>query len=181
MIREGSMADGRPKASWFQFRLRTLFIVCALAAIGVWVYRWVQWPSRTLQEFGDLIEQKRYEGAAARLEFEHGYLVSPGDLVHRVHVAHSVVNYHCQPRGRSVSDLIDGRQVYDVVGNQACFVDTGSVNAHFLIESITLERGKIRFHWRGPMPGANLRYENGEWIRDKVALPWSMGRYTNRP
>jgi hypothetical protein len=175
------LADFRPKTSWLQFRLRTLFIVCALAAIGVWVYRWVQWPARTLEEFGALIEHQRYEAAAARLEFEHGYLVSPGDLVHRVHVAHSVVSNHCQPRRRSISDLIDGVQVYDVVGNQACFVDAGSVRAHFLIESITLERGKIRFHWRGPMPGSNLRYENGEWVRDKVAPPWFMVRYTNSP
>jgi hypothetical protein len=172
------MADSRSKRSWLQFRLRTLFVFCTLAAIGVWVFRWVQWPARTLQEFGALIEQKRYE-EAARLEYEHGYLISPGDLVHRVHVAHSVCNYHCQPRGRSISDLIDGRQVYEVVGNQACFVDTGSIKAHFLIESVTLERGKMRFHWRGPMPGANLRYENGKWVRDEVALPWSMDRYAD--
>jgi hypothetical protein len=59
-----------------------------------------------------------------------------------------------------------GRQVYQVVGDTACWVDTGKVKAHFLIESMTLDRGKIRFHWRGPMPHQNLRLENGEWVRD---------------
>jgi hypothetical protein len=144
-----------------------------LAAIGLWVYRWVQWPARTLETFNALVEQKRYEDAAARLEFEHGYVVSPGDIEHRVHVARSACNQYCRAQPRSLADLVYGRQVYATVGNTACFVDTGKVHAHFLIESMILERGRIRFTWHGPMPHQNLRYENGEWVHDRtVELFW---------
>jgi hypothetical protein len=160
------MTDTRAKVKWLRFRLRTLFIACFLAAIGLWAYRWIQWPARTLQTFNALMEQKRYEDAAARLEYEHGYLVSPDDVIHRVHVAQEVCNQYCTAQRRSLSDILYGRQVYKVVGDTACWVDTGSVQAHFLIESMTLERGKIRYRWRGPMPRQNLRFENGRWIRD---------------
>jgi hypothetical protein len=160
------MTGASEKKNWVRFRLRTLFIACFLAAIGLWAYRWLQWPDRTLKEFRDLIEQKRYEEEAARLEYEHGYVVSPDDVAHRVHVAQSVCNQYCRAQPRSLTDIIYGRQVLTVVGDAACWVDTGKVKAHFLIESMTLERGTIHFQWRGPMPHQNLRYENGEWVRD---------------
>jgi hypothetical protein len=161
------MADTAAIRNWLRFRLRTLFIACFLAAVGLWAYRWIQWPARTLKAFNGLVEQKRYEEAAARLEYAHGYLVSPDDLLHRVHVAHEVCNAYCLPQPRSMADIVYGRQVYKVVGDTACFVDTGGVQAHFLIESMTLERGTIRYQWRGPMPRHNLRWHNGEWVRDR--------------
>jgi hypothetical protein len=165
------MTDTIPKRSWLTFRLRTLFLACFLAAVGMWVYRWTQWPDRTLQAFNALIEQKRYEDAAARLEYENGYVVSPDDLVHRVHVAQAVCSQYCRAQPRSLADIFYGRQVYKVVGDTACFVDTGKLQAHFLIDSMILQRGTIRYKWRGPMPHQNLRYENGEWVRDP--LPFS--------
>jgi hypothetical protein len=80
-------------------------------------------------------------------------------------VTRSVYTHYCEPQPRTLADIIHGRQVYKAVGNQACFVDTGTVKTHFLVESLTLERGKIRYSWRGPV-NRNMRYENGEWIRD---------------
>jgi hypothetical protein len=160
------MTDLGANRNWMRFRLRTLFIACLLAAIGLWAYRWTCWPARTLEAFNTLVAQKRYEDAAARLEYEHGYLVSPDDVIHRVHVAQSVCSQYCRPQPRSLTDVIYGRQIYKVVGDTACWVDTGKVKAHFLIESMTLERGTIRFQWRGPMPHQNLRFENGGWVRD---------------
>lgn len=157
------------KLSWLQFRLRTLFLVCFLTAVGVWLFQWTRWPARTLQEFNDLVQQERYEEAAARLEYENDFLVSPDDLVHRVIVARNVCS-DGKPEWRSLADFIYGRQTYRVVGNQACFVDVGKFRAHWLIESMTLERGKIRFNWRGPMD-PTVRYENGNWVRDEP-LPW---------
>ena len=40
-------------------------------------------------------------------------------------------------------------QTYKSVGNQACYVDLGRFRAVWLIESMTIERGTIRFNWRG--------------------------------
>lgn len=164
------------KMKRFRFRLRTLFVVWLMVALGISTYRWVQWPARTIQELNDLIEREQYEEAAGRLEYDDDFLVSPGDLVHRVHVARAVVA-NCQPQRRSLADLIYGRQTYKPVGNQACFVEIGELQAHWLIESMILERGKIRYKWRGPMD-PTVRFENGKWVRDEPVL-WATPNKAN--
>jgi hypothetical protein len=85
------------KLRWLQFRLRTLFLVYLIAAAGVWLYQWTRWPARTVQDFADLIQREQYEEAAARLEYENDFLVSPDDVVHRVHVARIVCD-NCEPQ-----------------------------------------------------------------------------------
>jgi hypothetical protein len=164
------------KLRWLQFRLRTLFLVCLIAAAGVWLYQWTRWPARTVQDFADLIQREQYEEAAARLEYENDFLVSPDDVVHRVHVARIVCD-NCEPQWRSLADIIYGRQTYKAVGNQACFVDLGKFQAHWLIDSMTVERGKIRFHWRGPAD-PTVRYENGEWVKEEPP-PWAKQTVAN--
>lgn len=159
-----------------QFKLRTLFLVCLIAAAGAWLYQWSRWPARTVQDFAELIQQGKFEEAAAQLEFEDDFLVSPDDLDHRVHVARIVCD-NSERQRRSIADIFYGRQTYKAVGNQACYVDLGRFRAHWMIESMTVERGKIRFNWRGPVD-RTVRYENGQWVRDE-SLPWRMQSVAN--
>jgi hypothetical protein len=141
--------------------------MCVFTAIGLWCYRWTQWPARTLREFDALVEQKRYEEATSRIKSEGEHPFVPSGQVHGVHVTQSIYMYYCDPQPRSFEDILFGRQVYKVNNNATCWVDTGKIQMHFCVDSLVLERGEIRFKWKGPMAHDTVRFENGEWIRQQ--------------
>lgn len=155
------------KKKWLQFRIRTLFVICLLAAIAICGYQWTRWPTRTLREFGTLVENEEFEQAEARLEFKPNYLVSPDDPVRRVRVTQSVCTNSCMPARRSLADFFYGRQTYELKQNTTIFVDTGYVRARFLIDSMTIERGKIRYNFGKPY-GQGWKFVDGKWVREPI-------------
>jgi hypothetical protein len=62
-----------PKRRWWRFSLRTLLLLMALFAAGVW---WITWPSRTVNEFNSLVAQERFDEACAMVEVPRGCRVS---------------------------------------------------------------------------------------------------------
>ena len=157
----------------FRFRLRSLFVLCFLAAIGTCSYKWIQWPKQTLLEFDRLVKEERFEEAARRIDCEPNYIVTPQSLRSRVHVTLAVCRQHATPTSRSFADLVSGRQTYALKGDTTVFVDTGDVRARFLIDKMTLERGRIRYSLREPYT-QGLRFENGKWTRDETFMRFGV-------
>ena len=166
-----AMKKAGNKTRWFQLRLSSILATFAMVSLGIVLFQWTQRPRRTVDLFCDLVESGKLEEADEMLECDDGFVISPTDLGHRVRVARSVLLHHSERDKRSLSDLASSRQTYQLKGNSACFVDTGDVQAHWLIDSVTVDNDKIRIHWRGPSD-RNVQFKNGKWTRDNLDWFW---------
>ena len=154
------------KSKQFQFGMRSLFLFCIASAIAVFVYKWYQSPNQTIRKFDHLIETQQFADANAMLEFEDGIVVSPDDNINRLIVVRRILMNSCQRQRRSLADVVGRRQCYGIVGNRACYVGVDEIKAHWLVDSVVVDRGKIRVRWSGPVD-QNIKFSDGEWKRDQ--------------
>jgi len=136
-----------------KFRLRSALLLVACVAVALAVWRWIAWPDRTVRELDRLIAQGRTSAAEALIVFEPNYRY-PAEKV-----ARQLKQDHTPPLRRSWSDLLYARQVFRPQGDVACWVQMGAKFDHVLLESVTVERGVIRYQW-----GRSL----DEWMAEEM-------------
>jgi hypothetical protein len=133
---------------FLRYRLRTLLLLPLVFALGWW---WVTWPQRTMGHLDALVAANRLDEAAALIEFEPKYRLAPH------FVAQQLGQPHIGPASRGFADLLLGRQRFEIYDKGvSCWVDTGNGFEHVMIESVTVERGRINIRWGPTMT---------EWIR----------------
>ena len=136
------MLSSLRKQRWIKFRLRTLLLLVGCVALLLAAWRWVTWPERTLRELDTLIAMGNIEAAESRIVFEPNYRMSAESVAHQLHQSHT------RPVKRGWRDLISARQIYRPLDDGvACWVQIGSDFDHVMLESVTVERGTIRYKW----------------------------------
>jgi hypothetical protein len=133
----------KSRRSRFRFRLRSLLLLPALFAAGWW---WVTWPERTIARLDALVAANDVTQADRLIEFEPDYRYPPEKVANGLR--HGLGQPHTRPARRSPIDLLLGRQRFEIdKGGLAAFVNTGQKSEHMMIESITVERGRIKYKW----------------------------------
>ena len=127
----------RKHARW-QFSLRTMLVAVTLAAILLLGWRWYTWPSRTIRELDHQVKNGLNE---FDIKFVPDYRMPIKDI------AHQLKQYHTVAQPRTMSDIIAARRIYLPDGIVICWVEIDSNFNHVLLESITIERGKITYQW----------------------------------
>jgi hypothetical protein len=87
-----------------------------------------------------LIAEGRRAEAESCIVFEPNYYLSPES------VAHQLRQPHTPPAKRGWSDWLYARQAYEPA-DVVHWVQTDSGYDHFMLESVTVERGIIRYKW----------------------------------
>ncbi len=125
-----------------RFKLRTLLLIILVAALALEAWLWISWPTRTLSRLDELLKEGRTDAAQALIVFEPDYRLSPED------VAHILRQSHTPPVTRSLSDIFMARRTYKPLSDGvAAWVQTGTGFDHMMIDSVTIERGTIRWQW----------------------------------
>lgn len=124
---------------WFKFSLRTLLVLVALVAFSTW---WITWPERTRGEVERSIANGQTDVADRWIEWTPYHKID-----HKI-VSRDLQQWHSIAPRRSVVDLLLGRQVYyPPTDGLAYWIDTGQKFDHIMLESLTIERGKIKYKW----------------------------------
>jgi hypothetical protein len=124
---------------WFRFSLRVLLLLPVAFAAMWW---WVTWPGRTLQEFRRLVAEGRTDDAESMVVFDPDYRMSGEEVAHQLNS-----QPHTQLTHRNWLDVLVARHRFQHNVTLICWVDKGSFWDYQVCESISVERGKIKYKW----------------------------------
>jgi hypothetical protein len=131
------------RTSRLRFRLRTLLLLPLVFALGWW---WVTWPQRTINRLDELVAAGDLDQAASLIVFEPDYRYPPDKVAQGLQ--HGRGQPHTAPANRNLIDLVLGRRRFEIdKKGVAVFVNTGEKSQHMMIESVTVERGRIKYEW----------------------------------
>jgi hypothetical protein len=124
----------------FRFRLRTLLLVPVVFAVAWW---WITWPNRTLRDFNHLVASGQLDAAGRLVVFDPDYRLTPEQVAHQLRG-----QPHTNYATRTLSDVIFARLRYKLAaGGVVCWVQNGSKFEHRYCDSVTVERGAIKYKW----------------------------------
>ena len=139
-----------PTTRRLAFRLRHLLLVIALVGFGMWGYRWVTWPNRTLRQLeGHTAEQP----SSPPITFTPNYKLPPEEIVRQIQQNHLAV------QERTLRDYWTARLIFEAPGEVAVYVETERGFEHVLVEQVVIQRGQIHYYW-----GLSLK----EMLRDQL-------------
>jgi len=131
------------RTSRLRFRLRTLLLLPLVFAFGWW---WMTWPQRTIDQLDALVAAGKLDQAANLIVFEPDYRYPPDKVAQALR--HGRGQPHTAPANRNLIDLVLGRRRFEIdKKGVAAFVNTGEKSQHMMIESVTVERGRIKYRW----------------------------------
>jgi hypothetical protein len=133
---------------FLRFRLRTLLLLPLIFALAWW---WVTWPKRTMARLDEFVAAGSLDEAAKMIEFEPDYRYPPEQ------VASQLGQSGVKLARRSLIDFVFGRQRFEIYDKGvACWINTGKSFEHVMIDSVTVERGRVEYKWGLTM---------AEWIK----------------
>jgi hypothetical protein len=114
-------------------------MLCAalIMATVVPAYWWLSWPGKTMAELVSLVEQGRMEEANGLLVFDPDWTIAADSLNHMLRQS-----YISRPE-RTFQDVLLGRKRYLPIEDVAVWAATDEGRRHVLLESVTVERGRI--------------------------------------
>ena len=123
---------------WLVATLIAVSVLAPAIIIGWW---WITWPDRTLREFIELVDQGKLDQADDLMAFEPGWRITPQAMCHafRQSALHRPA--------RAVADIVCARQRFTYDDDWIFWVMTDTGFRHVPLESLAVERGKIRCCW----------------------------------
>src|ERR1700741_4932191 len=122
----------------FRFRLRTLLLAPLVFGAGWW---WGTWPTRTVTKLNSLVAAGESEAAESLTVFSPDVRITPAT------VSIDLRAPFVAPLDRTWADLLLARQRYQLMANFDVTVQTGYKSESRAWESVTVERGLIKYKW----------------------------------